>query len=79
MPLPPWALISRTLALSGPVFVASILTGMHLRFLLASEDACVGKSDDGTMRHVNSCSCSVWPLPQGPHPATSRSPSGEYL
>lgn len=31
MPLPPWALINSTRALSGPDFVLSILTGMHLQ------------------------------------------------
>jgi hypothetical protein len=31
MPLPPCALISSTRALSGPFFVESILTGMHLQ------------------------------------------------
>lgn len=64
MPLPPCALISSTRALSGPLFVASILTGMHLQHddpgLSMKECHATGQQEQGSSCTALRSSCAVF-------------------
>ena len=70
MPLPPCALISSTRALSGPHFVESILTGMHLQPTASPERCVVPVTALGHGVMV----CSVVVIMHSTHPAPSNKP-----